>query len=78
MALIPLKYLKGALYKCVTLEHEVVEHIKYKEDCFDYGGDWVNSDFPYDNILQSLFNLFVISTGEGWIFFMIEAIDAKG
>ena len=52
--------------------------IVYKEDCFDYGGDWVNSDFPYDNILQSLFNLFIISTSEGWVVFMLEARDSRG
>ena len=23
------------------------EFIKTKADCYDFGGDWVNSDFPY-------------------------------
>lgn len=28
----------------------------------DYGGDWINLDFNWDNIGVSLFNLFVIAT----------------
>ena len=47
LGLIPLKYLKGKFYKCVSFGDAV---ITTKWDCFDYGGDWVNSDFPYDNI----------------------------
>ena len=54
IALIPLKYLKGSMYSCVNLDKELTEnlefiheHIKYKSDCFDFGGDWVNSDFHY-------------------------------
>ena len=47
--LIPVKYLKGKFYKCVNV-HDITL-VKTKFDCFDIGGDWINSDFPYDNIL---------------------------
>lgn len=78
MALFPLKYLKGKFYKCVNMDADIASNIITKWDCFDYGGDWINSDFPWDNILQSLFNLFIIATCEGWSAYMIEAWDAFG
>lgn len=46
-----------------------------KQDCLDYGGDWVNAFYNFDNIgngilsINSDFNskdLFVISLGSGW------------
>jgi len=41
--------------------------IDNKWDCFDYGGSWVNNDYNFDNILNALITLFVISTTEGWV-----------
>lgn len=38
-----------------------------KQDCFDYGGDWLNNDYNFDNIMASMLNLFVLSTTEGWV-----------
>ena len=44
----------------------------------DNGGDWINSDFHWDNIFSSIFNLFIIATCEGWSAFMYELNEAKG
>ncbi len=86
--LFPVKYLKGQYFKCVSLgEEEEGGHggghgsgieIHTKFDCLDYGGDWINSDFHFDNILYSMFNLFVIATSEGWTIFILEAWDHAG
>ena len=68
-SLFAMKYLKGQLYVCDLLfesgESEMFE-INNKNDCFDYGGNWINKDYNYDNILRSFFTLFVISSSEGW------------
>ena len=68
MGLFPLKYLKGRFYKCMSVDIDILSEY----DCYDYGGDWINNDFPWDNILQSVFNLFIIATCEGWSAFMVE------
>ena len=64
-SLFAMKYLKGALYKCIEIHGEEIQ-IENKSECFDYGGYWMNSDYNYDNILKSFFTLFVISSSEGW------------
>ena len=39
---------------------------------------WVNSAYNYDNILNSLLTLFIVSTADGWVDIMYEGIDAVG
>ncbi len=68
-----MKYLKGLLFKCIDVsleEKEIEELIHSKIDCFDYGGNWVNHDLNYDNIINAFFSLFQIVSGEGWSFLM--------
>ncbi len=62
------------MYRCVNFDEEF--HVKTKWDCLDLGGDWVNADFHWDNILYGIFNLFVIANCEGWLEFLIEAWEA--
>ena len=52
--------------------------IETNNDCFDYGGSWVNNDFNFDNILQAMVQLFIISTTEGWIDLMNYGSDSRG
>ena len=40
--------------------------IKTKWDCINYGGEWVNQDFMFDSILDSMICLFSIQSTEGW------------
>lgn len=64
-----MKYLKGLMYKCLNIPlsaQEAQSLLVTKNDCFDYGGDWVNDDLNYDNVVSSFFSLFQIVTGEGW------------
>lgn len=47
-------------------------------DCFDYGGSWVNADYNFDNVIQGMQSLFVISTTEGWVDLMFLGVDSVG
>ena len=70
-----MKYLKGIMFKCSGLaldEAEIEEKIDTMYDCFDYGGDWINHDLNYDNILNAFISLFQIVSGEGWSLLMYK------
>lgn len=76
--LIAVKYLKGNLYYCTTVSDESKNFIFTKEDCFDYGGDWINKDLNFDNIFQAISSLIQISTTEGWLEEMYNGMDYVG
>lgn len=67
--IIGVNYLKGTFYYCDMTNIPFSHHssISTKIDCMNYGGDWVNSDYNFDNVLNALQLLFVVSTTEGWI-----------
>ena len=69
-AVIGVKCFKGAFWYCEGLETEFLEQIQMKNDCFDFGGDWVNRDFNFDNILKALEMMFFVSNSEGWLSLM--------
>ena len=71
-SLFAMKYLKGTLFRCTDYDTEF--QIDTKEDCFDHGGNWVNSDTPYDNILIAFFTLFEVSSSEGWSEIMFKIL----
>ena len=59
------KLLKGTYYRCKGLSvHETAKVIE-RSDCFDMGGDWINNDIHFDNILQAVSTLFQVGTSEG-------------
>lgn len=66
-ALIGVKCLKGSFFYCDGLTEEFVEKVFYKQDCLDFGGDWVNRDFNFDNIFYALETMFIVANTEGWI-----------
>ena len=76
MCLIPLKYLKGKFFRCVNYDSDFKDNILDIKSCFDYGGDWVDYDFAFNNVFQSFYNLFVIATSEGWSPYMVDTWDA--
>jgi len=76
--IIAINYLKGVFLHCTTIDEELTSHVITKEDCFDYGGDWINRDLNFDNIFNSLSTLFQLSTTEGWIEEMFYGIDYVG
>ena len=72
-----MKYLKGSFYHCVNLNSKFSKFIINKNDCFDFGGDWINQDLNFDNIFQTVSSLFQIATSEGWINTVFETTYIK-
>lgn len=69
-------YLKGSLIKCENYPEHLV--IKDKWHCLDVGGDWIDEDIRYNNIIISMLSLFQICSCQGWKVLMEKAIDGKG
>lgn len=70
----------GSFFFCDTrfIPKDLIDSILTDRDCFDRGGDWVNQDFNFDNILNAMVSLFVIATTEGWIDLMFLGVSARG
>ena len=66
-ALIGVKFLQGAFWHCEGLNDNLMAGIGNREDCFDLGGDWMNSDFNFDNIFNALEMMFIVANTEGWL-----------
>lgn len=69
--------LKGKLFFCETVNvpDYLTGEIKNKWDCINYGGEWVNSDDNFDNVVSAMMTLFGMSTTEGWLDVMWSTID---
>ena len=66
-ASIGVKCFKGTFFYCDSLNEEYLSQVITKEDCLDFGGDWINQDFNFDNIFKALELLFLIANTEGWL-----------
>ena len=64
-------------YVAEQLQTNIDEHVKNKFECLDYGGEWVNTDSNFDNVIDSMITLFNIMTTEGWIDVMWTAVDSS-
>ena len=51
-------------------------NIAGKWDCINFGGDWINNDYNFDNIAEAMKTLFVMSTTSGWSDIMYLSISA--
>ncbi|CAD8180886.1 unnamed protein product [Paramecium pentaurelia] len=71
-----LKLLKGTFYYCDAYDSIYKDFIVKKEDCFDYGGSWVNQILTFDTIFQSILTLFCTATSENWIPLVQQAWNA--
>lgn len=73
-------YFKGKFFYCMTTKiADIVDEklIDTKWDCLDYGGDWINQILNFDNVLNSMASLFVLSSTEGWGDIMFLGVDAR-
>jgi|TARA_B110000305_G_scaffold241048_1_gene313600 hypothetical protein len=70
---------KGYFFYCEVenVPENLVDKIRDKYDCMDYGGDWINKDQNFDNVGSSFITLFNVMTTEGWIGVMWDAVDAN-
>lgn len=60
----------GKFYHC---EMETIDNM---EDCELYGYSWINFDHNFDNVLEAMMTLFIVSSLEGWPDIMYVAVDA--
>mmetsp|Transcript_6088 Transcript_6088/g.5492 ORF Transcript_6088/g.5492 Transcript_6088/m.5492 type:complete len:106 (+) Transcript_6088:127-444(+) len=72
---------KGELYFCYELNLDVkgifIENIITKFDCLNHGGDWINRNLNYDNILNAMYLLYSVSLVD-WIYQSFIVIDSVG
>lgn len=73
----------GKFYNCTDLNelygmefNDIEGLIKTNFDCLNYGGEWVNKDFNFDTVLNSMNTLVGIQSTEGWVQVMWNSVDA--
>ena len=42
----------------------------------DYGGDWVNQEANFDNVINAMVTMFGMMSTEGWLEVMWSAVDS--
>ncbi|XP_056643693.1 voltage-dependent T-type calcium channel subunit alpha-1H-like isoform X1 [Diorhabda sublineata] len=66
---------KGTFYYCVG---ENLTGIETKDDCLERGYVWKNQKYNFDDLVQALMSLFVLSSRDGWVNIMYTGLDAVG
>jgi hypothetical protein len=75
---------KGKFARCDTEQltdlsyQDNLRLIRSKEDCLNYGGDWVNPDLNFDSTPTAFITLFTVMSTEGWIGVMWDSVDGVG
>ena len=72
------QYLKGEFYSCANgnIDPNFQNNTPTIWACLDYGGDWVNNVYTFDNIIRSIITLFEVATTSNWASVMWSATDA--
>lgn len=70
-------YFKGKLHYCESMHPQYKNLIENKWDCLTYGGDWLNRTYNFDNMMNALVSLFVMSTTNGWSQIMNYTLVSK-
>uniref|UniRef100_A0A674NVT9 Calcium channel, voltage-dependent, T type, alpha 1H subunit a n=1 Tax=Takifugu rubripes TaxID=31033 RepID=A0A674NVT9_TAKRU len=66
---------KGKFYHCEGLD---TKNITNKSDCFQANYRWIRRKYNFDNLIQALMTLFVLSCKDGWVNIMYDGLDAVG
>ncbi|XP_074036001.1 voltage-dependent T-type calcium channel subunit alpha-1G isoform X2 [Leptinotarsa decemlineata] len=66
---------KGTFYYC---SGENLTDIETMDDCLAKGYDWKNQKYNFDDLVQALMSLFVLSSRDGWVNIMYTGLDAVG
>jgi len=69
-------FFQGLFYHCHKDNIPNQIKIQTKWECIDHGGEWINKDSNFDNVLAGLLTMFEIITTEGWIEIMWAGVDA--
>ena len=75
-ALILTKVYQDDGYYCDNAHQQAT--IETKQDCFNWGGDWVKHQINFSHVFSSLLSLFFIGTMEGWLYFMQKMMNFNG
>mmetsp|Transcript_52829 Transcript_52829/g.115395 ORF Transcript_52829/g.115395 Transcript_52829/m.115395 type:complete len:2203 (-) Transcript_52829:222-6830(-) len=71
--------MKGALWHCsLDPTGTLRPDIENKKHCLEAGGEWVNKNFNFDHIGNSLATLLHASTGDGWVEVMLAVTNSQG
>ncbi|XP_070836561.1 voltage-dependent T-type calcium channel subunit alpha-1H isoform X2 [Chaetodon trifascialis] len=66
---------KGKFYHCEGLD---TKNITNKSDCLQANYRWIRRKYNFDNLIQALMSLFVLSCKDGWVNIMYDGLDAVG
>ncbi|CAL1588979.1 unnamed protein product [Knipowitschia caucasica] len=66
---------KGKFYHC---EGTDTKNITNKSDCLEANYRWIRRKYNFDNLVQALMSLFVLSCKDGWVNIMYDGLDAVG
>ncbi|XP_054606437.2 voltage-dependent T-type calcium channel subunit alpha-1H isoform X2 [Nothobranchius furzeri] len=66
---------KGKFYHCEGLD---TKNITNKSDCVQANYRWIRRKYNFDNLIQALMSLFVLSCKDGWVNIMYDGLDAVG
>lgn len=66
---------KGTFYYC---SGENLTGIITRQDCDNRGYKWKNQKYNFDDLVQALMSLFVLSSRDGWVNIMYTGLDAVG
>uniref|UniRef100_A0A7N5ZRR7 Voltage-dependent T-type calcium channel subunit alpha-1H n=1 Tax=Anabas testudineus TaxID=64144 RepID=A0A7N5ZRR7_ANATE len=66
---------KGKFYHCEGLD---TKNITNKSDCELANYRWIRRKYNFDNLIQALMSLFVLSCKDGWVNIMYDGLDAVG
>ncbi|XP_034046818.1 voltage-dependent T-type calcium channel subunit alpha-1I isoform X2 [Thalassophryne amazonica] len=66
---------KGKFYHCEGLD---TKNITNKSDCLHGNYRWIQRKYNFDNLIQALMSLFVLSCKDGWVNIMYDGLDAVG
>lgn len=70
---------KGALFFCsLDPTGRTLPDLNTKADCEKLGGQWLNSESNFDNVVEAFMTLFHMGTPEGWITVMLSVVDSRG
>nr|XP_061837564.1 voltage-dependent T-type calcium channel subunit alpha-1H-like isoform X1 [Nerophis lumbriciformis] len=66
---------KGKFFHCEGLD---TKNITNKSDCLHANYSWIRRKYNFDNLVQALMSLFVLSCKDGWVNIMYDGLDAVG
>jgi hypothetical protein len=72
-SIVGMSLLRGALNRCDIDDYYGVS----KEQCLAMGQKWVRAYWNYDNILESMITLFILSTMEAWPGLVGDSMDSN-